>query len=66
MSRYDHSDLDGHALALLVAVMEEGSVTGAAARLGVTQSAVSHGLEKLRAIVGDPLFLRSEIGRAHV
>lgn len=62
MSRYDHSDLDGHALALLVAVLEEGSITGAAARLGVTQSAVSHGLEKLRAIVGDPLFLRSGRG----
>jgi DNA-binding transcriptional LysR family regulator len=62
MSRFDHCDLDGHLLALLVAVSEEGSMTAAAARLGVTQSAVSHGLDKLRTIVGDPLFLRSGRG----
>ena len=48
--------------ALLVAVVEEGAVTRAAWRLGVTQSAVSHGLDKLRAIVGDPLFVRSGRG----
>ena len=55
MSRFDHSDLDGHLLTLLVAVVEERSVTRAAQRLGVSQSAVSHLLDKLRAIVGDPL-----------
>lgn len=62
MSPFDHSDLDGHLLQLLVAVVEEGSVTRAAHRLGVTQSAVSHLLDKLRAIVGDPLFVRSGRG----
>lgn len=62
MSRFDHLDLDGHLLALLLAVYEEGSVTRAAARLGVTQSAVSHLLDKLRGIVGDPLFVRSGRG----
>lgn len=62
MSRFDHLDLDGHLLALLLAVYEEGSVTRAAQRLGVTQSAVSHGLDKLRAIAGDPLFVRSGRG----
>ena len=62
MSRFDHLDLDGHLLALLLAVYEEGSITRAAARLGVTQSAVSHLLEKLRAIAGDPLFVRSGRG----
>jgi len=55
----DFSDLDGRLLQLLVAVVEEGSVTRAAQRLGVTQSAVSHLLDKLRAIVGDPLVVRS-------
>ena len=55
-------DLDGHLLRLLLAVHEEGSVTRAAQRLGVTQSAVSHLLEKLRAIVGDPLFVKSGRG----
>ena len=62
MSQFDHSDLDGKLLQLLLAVMEEQSVTRAAQRLGVTQSAVSHLLDKLRAIVGDPLFVRSGRG----
>jgi DNA-binding transcriptional LysR family regulator len=62
MSRIDHSDLTGHQLEMLIAVIEEGSITGAAGRLGVTQSAVSHSLEKLRELVGDPLFLRSGRG----
>jgi DNA-binding transcriptional LysR family regulator len=62
MSQFDHLDLDGHLLALLLAVFEEGSITRAAQRLGVTQSAVSHLLEKLRAIAGDPLFVRSGRG----
>jgi len=43
-------------------VLEEGSVTRAADRLGITQSAVSHTLDKLRAIFGDPLFVRSGRG----
>jgi DNA-binding transcriptional LysR family regulator len=67
MSQIDRSagnpmDLDGRLLQLLLAVMEEGSVTAAAQRLGVTQSAVSHLLDKLRAIVGDPLFVKSGRG----
>ncbi len=62
MSKFDHLSLDGHLLQLLVAVVESGSVTGAAQRLGVTQSAVSHLLDKLRAITGDPLFVKSGRG----
>lgn len=62
MSHFDHLDLDGHALKLLLAVAEEGSVTRAAARLDLTQSAVSHALDKLRAITGDALFVRSGRG----
>jgi len=62
MSQFDHLDLDGHLLQLLLAVVEEGSVTRAAQRLDVTQSAVSHLLDKLRAIVGDPLFVKSGRG----
>lgn len=57
-----HLDLDGHLLALLLAVADEGSVTRAAQRLDLSQSAVSHALDKLRAIVGDPLFVRSGRG----
>ncbi len=62
MSKIDHSNLDGRLLQLLVAVFEEGSITGAAERLNVTQSAVSHLLDKLRVIVDDPLFVKSGRG----
>lgn len=62
MSKFDHLDLDGHLLQLLLTVVDAGSVTGAAQRLGVTQSAVSHLLDKLRAITGDPLFVKSGRG----
>ena len=62
MSKFDYSDLDGRLLQLLLAVVEAGSVTGAAQRLGVTQSAVSHLLDKLRDITGDPLFVKSGRG----
>ena len=58
MKEIDHLALDGHALELFLAVLEEGSVTAAATRLGLTQSAVSHGLNKLRRIAGDPLFAK--------
>jgi DNA-binding transcriptional LysR family regulator len=58
MSNFDGSQLDGHLLKLLLAVLETGSITAAAERLGVTQSAVSHLLDKLRAITGDPLFVK--------
>ncbi|GEO18144.1 LysR family transcriptional regulator [Microvirga aerophila] len=62
MSKIDHLDLDGHLLTMFLAVLEEGSVTAAATRLGVTQSAVSHGLEKLRRVARDPLFVKSGRG----
>ena len=62
MSNFDHLDLDGHLLRLRLAVVEEGSVTRAAQRLEVTQSAVSHQIDKLRAITGDPLFVKSGRG----
>jgi DNA-binding transcriptional LysR family regulator len=62
MSKFEYSDLDGRLLHLLVAVVETGSITGAALRLGVTQSAVSHQLDKLRAITQDPLFVKSGRG----
>jgi DNA-binding transcriptional LysR family regulator len=58
----DALDLDGHLLQLLLAVVEEGAITAAAQRLGVSQSAVSHLLDKLRAIVADPLFVKSGRG----
>lgn len=64
MNRIDASDLDGRLLQLLLAVLDTGSVTAAAQRLGVTQSAVSHGLDRLRALTGDALFVKAGRGIA--
>lgn len=44
------------------AIMRHGSVTRAADSLGLTQSATSNALTRLRAELGDPLFLRSKNG----
>jgi DNA-binding transcriptional LysR family regulator len=55
-------ELNGRLLQLLVVVTEEGSITRAAERLGVTQSAVSHLLDKLRTLLNDPLFVKSGRG----
>lgn len=64
MSDFDWSDLDGRLLRLVVTVVETGSITAAAERLGVTQSGLSHLLAKLRRIVGDDLFVKSGRGIA--
>lgn len=58
----DELDLDYRLLRLFLTIYDEGSVTGAANRLGVGQPTVSHGLERLRHIIGDPLFVRSGRG----
>ena len=57
-------EIDGRMLRTFLAVLETGSVTAAAERLGVTQSAVSHALERLREALGDPLFVKSGRGIA--
>ena len=62
MSLFDWLDMDARLLRLLVTVVDTGSVTAAAQRLGVTQSAVSHLLDKLRGITGDALFTKSGRG----
>ncbi|MFL5353960.1 LysR family transcriptional regulator [Archangium sp.] len=55
-----HIDLrDLNLLVVLDAVLTEGSNRAAAARLGVTQSAVSHALARLRQRLGDPLVVPS-------
>ena len=61
MKKIDYLGLDGNALTTFLTVLEEMSVSRAAERLGVTQSAVSHTLDKLRIIFDDPLFVR--VGR---
>ena len=58
MRDFDHLSLDGHTLRTFVMVLDEMSVSRAAEQLGVTQSTVSHTLDKLRAALGDQLFVR--------
>ena len=43
-------------------IRRQGSVTGAARALGLTQPAASNALSRLRRQLGDPLFLRSRDG----
>lgn len=47
---------------VLHALLEERSVSRAARRLGLSQSATSHALARLRDLVGDPLFVRTREG----
>jgi len=56
------TNLDLNLFLLLHTMFEENSTTRAARRLSVTQSAVSNGLGRLRAALGDPLFVRSGRG----
>lgn len=60
----DISNLDLNLLRVLAIVLEEGSATRAAARLHVTQSAVSNALARLREMFGDPLMTRKGRGLA--
>ncbi len=62
MRKTNSLDLDGHILRTFLAILENSSVSIAAERLDVTQSAVSHTLAKLRRILGDPLFVKSGQG----
>ncbi|WP_417836194.1 LysR family transcriptional regulator [Thalassospira tepidiphila] len=57
--KIDELDLDYRLLRLFLTIYDEGSVTAAAHRLDVGQPTVSHGLDRLRQIIGDPLFVRS-------
>ncbi len=47
---------------VLDALFRHGSVTRAASELGVTQSAVSHSLRELRAVLDDDVFVRTSRG----
>ena len=47
---------------VLRALLDERSVSRAARRLGLSQSATSHALGRLRVLVRDPLFVRTRAG----
>lgn len=54
--------VDMNLLAALDTLLAEGSVTGAARRLGLSSSAMSRTLARLRAATGDPLLVRAGRG----
>jgi DNA-binding transcriptional LysR family regulator len=56
--------LDLNLLRVMDAVMQQGSVVGAARKLSVTPSAVSHALARLRKAFREELFVNSEAGMA--
>jgi DNA-binding transcriptional LysR family regulator len=56
------SDVNLNLLVALEALVTEGSVTRAAARIGVSQSAMSHTLRQLRELFDDPLLVRGKGG----
>ena len=58
------ADIDLNLLRVFDAVLREGGVTAAAARLGLTQPAVSNALARLRAVFDDALFVRTPSGMA--
>ncbi len=49
---------------VLHALLAERSVSRAAKRLGLSQSATSHALARLRVLLGDPVFVRTKDGIA--
>lgn len=54
--------LDLNLLVVFTAVMDEKSVTRASQRLGKSQPAISNALNRLRHLLGDPLFVPSPQG----
>lgn len=56
------ASVDLNLLVVFDALVAEGHATRAAERIGLTQPAVSHALNRLRALFGDPLFVRASRG----
>jgi len=51
--------LDLNLLVALDALLREGNVSRAALRIGLSQPATSHALQRLRDLIGDPLLVRN-------
>lgn len=62
LKQIDLSRADLNLLVLFETVMEQRHVGRAAERLNLSPSAVSHGLGRLRRLLGDPLFLKTPRG----
>jgi hypothetical protein len=64
MNSINITAMDLNLLKVFEALYEEGGASRAAVRLGLTQSAVSAALGRLRGLYDDPLFLRRGWGPA--
>src|ERR1700744_6021779 len=53
------NSLDLNLLVALEALLKEASVSRAAIRIGLSQPATSHALQRLRDLIGDPLLVRT-------
>ena len=62
MKSIHNQDLDLNLLYTLEVLLEEKSVSKAALRLSVSQSAVSHSLKKLRLFLNDPILVKAQNG----
>jgi DNA-binding transcriptional LysR family regulator len=62
MNTFNFAALDLNLLRVFDALIEERSVTRAGERLGLTQSAISHALNRLRYVLQDELFVRGPDG----
>jgi DNA-binding transcriptional LysR family regulator len=62
MNDVHFKNLDLNLLRVFDALLEEESATRAGSKLGLTQSAVSHALSRLRLSLGDELFVRGPSG----
>ena len=57
--RMNLKSLDLNLLAALEALLREANVSRAAMRIGLSQPAASHALQRLRDLIGDPLLVRT-------
>ncbi|NEU75049.1 LysR family transcriptional regulator [Hassallia byssoidea VB512170] len=62
MHKIDLLTLDFNLLLVLSALLEERNVTNAGEKIGLSQSATSHALGRLRQVFNDPLLVRSAKG----
>lgn len=62
MDDFDIFRLDGHAMRVFASVCETESFSRAAEIFGLNQSTISHQVDKMRAALGDPLFVKSGRG----
>jgi len=53
------NSLDLNLLVTLDALLSEANVSRAAMRIGLSQPAASHALQRLRDLIGDPLLVRT-------